>query len=388
MSEYQYYEFRAIDRPLTRDEMQELRALSTRAKITPTSFVNFYHYGDFRGNPDALMAKYFDAALYYSNWGTRWVILRLPRRLMDVERAERYCPGESAVLRATDDFVVLKFLSNEEPEDELEEEEDRLGSLIPLREALMRGDLRALYLGWLLCVQSEELEEEEVEPPVPPGLGKLTGPLQAFEEYLRIDEDLLAVAAEASPGGASLQPSREEWLSWIDRLPESEKNALLLRVADADTAHLPAELLQRFARDHAASVEHAAGSADAGRRTVGALLAAAERHAEERERREAEQQAAEQAHREREEAIARATYLDKLQGREPELWREAEAAIATKLPKNYDQAVARLVDLRDLAARAGTERTFEEQLRELRQRHAAKRTLIDRLNQAELAAPR
>lgn len=33
MSEYQYYEFAAIDRPLTRTEMAELRAVSTRAVI-------------------------------------------------------------------------------------------------------------------------------------------------------------------------------------------------------------------------------------------------------------------------------------------------------------------------------------------------------------------
>ena len=40
MSEYQYYEFQAIDRPLTEKEMRELRSYSTRARITPTSFVN------------------------------------------------------------------------------------------------------------------------------------------------------------------------------------------------------------------------------------------------------------------------------------------------------------------------------------------------------------
>jgi hypothetical protein len=40
MSEYQYYEFQAIDRPLSVKEMSELRSCSTRARITPTSFVN------------------------------------------------------------------------------------------------------------------------------------------------------------------------------------------------------------------------------------------------------------------------------------------------------------------------------------------------------------
>jgi hypothetical protein len=40
MSEYQYYEFQALDRPLTRREMRELRKYSTCATITDTRFVN------------------------------------------------------------------------------------------------------------------------------------------------------------------------------------------------------------------------------------------------------------------------------------------------------------------------------------------------------------
>ena len=49
MSEYQYYEFQAIDRPLTAKEMGELRSYSTRARITPTSFVNEYSWGRLQG---------------------------------------------------------------------------------------------------------------------------------------------------------------------------------------------------------------------------------------------------------------------------------------------------------------------------------------------------
>lgn len=36
MSEYQHYEFAAIDRPLTRAEMAELGAVSSRVDITPS----------------------------------------------------------------------------------------------------------------------------------------------------------------------------------------------------------------------------------------------------------------------------------------------------------------------------------------------------------------
>src|SRR5207302_10622823 len=63
MSEYQYYEFRAIDHPLDKRAMGELRAITSRATITPTSLVNEYHWGDFKGDPDKLMDRYFDAHL-------------------------------------------------------------------------------------------------------------------------------------------------------------------------------------------------------------------------------------------------------------------------------------------------------------------------------------
>jgi hypothetical protein len=36
VSEYQYYEFIAVDRPLDDDEQAEMRSMSTRAEITAT----------------------------------------------------------------------------------------------------------------------------------------------------------------------------------------------------------------------------------------------------------------------------------------------------------------------------------------------------------------
>ena len=51
MSEYQYYEFQALDRRLTESAMAELRALSSRVALTTTSAIFMYNYGDFRGNP-------------------------------------------------------------------------------------------------------------------------------------------------------------------------------------------------------------------------------------------------------------------------------------------------------------------------------------------------
>lgn len=75
MSEYQYYEFLAIDHPLDAVERSKMRSLSTRARITATSFVNEYHWGDFRGDPGWLTQRYYYAHLYVPNWSTHRVML-------------------------------------------------------------------------------------------------------------------------------------------------------------------------------------------------------------------------------------------------------------------------------------------------------------------------
>ena len=54
MSEYQYYEFLALDRPLTENTARcSCGRLSTRAEITATRFVNEYQWGDLKGDPQA-----------------------------------------------------------------------------------------------------------------------------------------------------------------------------------------------------------------------------------------------------------------------------------------------------------------------------------------------
>ena len=47
---------------------------------------------------------------------------------------------------------------------EWDEAESRLASLVPLRSDLMRGDHRAMYLGWLLAVQFQEIPDDAPEP--------------------------------------------------------------------------------------------------------------------------------------------------------------------------------------------------------------------------------
>ena len=151
MSEYQYYEFLAIDRPLDAAEQARVRSLSTRARITGTSFVNEYHWGDFRGNPDRLMERYYDAHLYVANWGTHRLMLRLPDDLLDPDVVEEYCVDEQLSARVTDDFIVLDFTSQDHAgEFDLDYDTSALlSAIVGVRAELAAGDLRPLYVAWL-----------------------------------------------------------------------------------------------------------------------------------------------------------------------------------------------------------------------------------------------
>jgi hypothetical protein len=380
MSEYQYYEFLAVDRPLTEREMRELRAVSSRAIITATRFTNHYEWGNFKGDPRAWMERYFDAFLYFANWGTRELMLRLPRRVLDPATARRYCRGEAASARVKGEHVILEFSSEDEGSDWLEEDEDgSLSSLVPLRAEIASGDLRALYLGWLLCAQAGELDDDDQEPPRPSGLGRPSAALEALVAFMRVDRDLLEAAAAGSPEAEETLPAGDVE-RWVSDLPEAERTALLVRLVWGDEPHLRAELVRRFRDSRAASPSETA----AGRRTVGELLEAAERRSEERRRREAERAARERARQEREAAEARERHLASLAGREAEAWGEVEALIATKQPGKYDAAVALLRDLRELAVRAERREEVEGRLGGLRERHAKKPSLIGRLRAAGL----
>jgi hypothetical protein len=307
VSEYQYYEFLAVDRPLDRREQAEVRELSSRARITATSFTNEYHWGDFRGDPSRLMERYYDAHLYFANWGTRHLMLRLPLDLLDFDTVERYCVDEYLSAWTTDTHLILSLSSDNDNEEWGEDDlEHALSAIIGVRTELATGDLRPLYLAWLAAYGTWERdedafgdeEESELEPPAPAGLGRLTAPQRALADFLRIDEDLLTVAAEASPP-AEPEGEPEGLAALISRLPGPEKDELLLRVVRGRAVEVQAALLRRVRADSAQALD------DGEPRTVADLLDTAGRLRQERHRRAEAERAAQEALRERERALAR-----------------------------------------------------------------------------------
>ncbi len=384
MSEYQYYEFRTVDRPLTRVQMEELRQYSSRARISSDSFVNEYNWGSFKGNPEKWMEQYFDAFLYVANWGTRTLMLRVPLQLIDLETARAYCERDAFSFHTAGDHLIFSFTSVEEDTD-WEDGEGWLGSLVQLRSDLMNGDYRCLYLGWLLALQDAGFDDDTLEPPVPPGLGNLTAPLESLAEFLRIDRDLIASAAEKSGKESDRGPSSEEISGWVAKLPSKTKDTVLIRLLEGDDPRVVAtELKHQALKDLRGGATSGNGPQTSGLRTVGELITRWEIIEQERQKRETERAAQEKARRERTEAEARKRHLESLRGKESALWTEVDELIAEKRAAPYDKAVLLLRDLYDLARMKGAESEFARRMAALHRDHDRKRALMDRFSKAGL----
>jgi len=92
-----------------------------------------------------------------------------------------------------------------------------------VRSELAAGDLRLVYLGWLLALQADfsEVDDEDVEPPVPAGLEDLSASLQAIVDFLGIDHDLIAVAAAGAPTAG--RTAAELWRAASERRAAREE---------------------------------------------------------------------------------------------------------------------------------------------------------------------
>jgi hypothetical protein len=304
-------------------------------------------------------------------------MLRLPKKLLDPQTAASYCADQNFSCRVKDDHIVLSFES--ELEDyEWDEGESWLASLVPLRSDLMRGDHRAIYLGWLLAVQFQEIPDDAPEPPVPPGLGELNAALDCLADFLGIDADLIAAAAERSSEQQVATPSRTEIDAWVRALPSAEKDAIVVRLIEGDDPHLSAQVRQR-------AIFEVSGRRSDERlgRTAGEILARAGIIAAERKKKEAERREREKARRERAEAEARKKRLESLAGKENELWATVNKLIATKQPRRYDEAVSLLQDLHDLAKLQGKGPDFKFRMGALQRENSVKSTLMKRFRKAK-----
>src|SRR5437764_7905248 len=241
MSEYQRYEFMTIDRPLTRAQLDAVETLSSHIEASSTHALIEYHWGDFKHNPIKVLHEFFDGFLYWANWGSPRLAFRFPRGILPADLIDGYDLEDFVTFTRYPDYDILDIRFGEmEAADEWTEYD--LGSLIAIRDELMEGDLRSLYIVWLAGQRmmegydEEEDEDEEGEedyeidvPPVPSAFGKLTAAQHSLAELLQVPQELLVAAARHSRGAP---PSNGvDVTAWIKLLPPDRQYDYLVRLA-------------------------------------------------------------------------------------------------------------------------------------------------------------
>jgi hypothetical protein len=370
MSEYQYYEWQTIDRPLSPGERDSVSGLSSHMETaTSTQAIVTYSWGGFGHDARKVLLQYFDAHLYMANWGTRRLLFRFPKSVIDLQAIQPYCREDFLTLDLKGDYYILEFsLDDEEPDYEWLEAEGTLGKLTPIREQIMQGDYRALYLIWLKAVSIEDPEEDnqETEPPIPAGLGKLNSSHQAFMEFFELDEHLIKAAAKASPPfqPASVAPLEKA----LTQLSRDECENFLCQVLNNEPQ--VRMTLQKRLEQLAGTKPASAGKSQ---RQSGNLFKEAKR---------LEQEALRQQKAEAEQN--RIKELLDLAGREEATWRWIESLIGQKQAKPYDEATKLLVDLRDLAIYQNRLLKFQEHFLAIREKYSNRPTLMGRFSRAGL----
>lgn len=382
MSEHQYYEFAAIDRPLTRAEMAQLRAVSTRAEITPAGFVNHYEWGDLKADPADWMRRYFDAFVYTANWCSCRLALRVPLTTFRKAELEPFAKQYTLTIEASDEHWIIDWSLDESEDHERFGMEDGSGwmrRLVPLRDELLRGDLRPLYLGWLAAAASAELGDDALEPEVPPGLYALSPAQQALVEYVEIDPDMLAAAMTGSArvSEVDLAPAARVDV-WLNEWSRDEMAAVLKLIAQGQGHEAERQVRSRHADWLKAQRPSATSSAL--RRSVGQLRELAQSASGDRQERETKERTKQEAERRQQ----REATLRLLMADVDKRWAGVDALAQRGSASGYEQAVRALAELAEGYALTSSRKEFDRALRRLLVRHATRGALMRRLTEAGL----
>jgi hypothetical protein len=369
MSEHQIVAFRAIDGPVSDKNLTFMEQQSTRAEITPWSFDNEYHFGDFHGNAEEMLRRGYDFHLHYANFGIRKLMIRLPNGLPDVKAAEPYLDNDSlSILKdKSGPGRILCIDPSFEPDqlEELWDIDELLDRLLPLRAEILDGDLRPLYLANLaVAFDNNHDPDEEKDAPVPAGLDQLTDAQDALCEVYGLSEALVAAAAENGPALPAKKDSANQYEAWLERQSDATKNAWLARLMRESDLAVRREILAEYRKSQGVS-SWPTIRVD---RTLAELMAAAEEIHSQMSRKKAEAAARQRA---KKQAAMAADPQKTLQA--------TEKLVKERTLKAYSEIAELLADLR--AALSGSEQSglAEQQARSLKDKNPTLRGLTSEL---------
>jgi hypothetical protein len=381
MSEYQRYEFMTIDQPLTPTQLDEVNTLSSHIEASSTHAIIEYHWGDFKHDPVDVLHKFFDGFLYWANWGSPRLAFRFPHGTLPADLIDAYDFDDLVIFTRHREYDILDIHFGELESPDMWTEYE-LGSLIRIREELLDGDLRALYIAWLASqeaiwgydedeIKTEDEEDEHNAPPVPPALAKLTAAQQALVDLLQVPQELVVAAARHS--SKAVASSDDDFAAWIKLLPAERGNTYLLRLVRNEPGlnRLLVKELRGLGKDKRKATPSTAEHVPyvtllTESKTIKTQLA--------REKLEQEQ-------------LAHQRHLQSIHDRQDEYWQQVDQAIVRGSGTGYDEAVHVLSELREVANTFKEASEFQERFRAWARPHLRRPALVKRLQKSNFTLP-
>src|SRR5262249_5140027 len=157
-------------------QLDAVNALSSHIEASSTHALIEYHWGDFKHDPIDVLHQFFDGFLYWANWGAPELAMRFPHGTLPVDLLAGY---------DLDDFVTF----TQHPD----------------------YDILDIHFGEM------EAPDEWTE-----------AAQQALAELLQVPQELLvAVAGHSS---AAMSSTNDDFVAWIELLPQERRNDYLVRL--------------------------------------------------------------------------------------------------------------------------------------------------------------
>ena len=385
MSEYQIVKFRAIDRPLTDKQLVFMDRQSSRAEFTKWEFEVEYHYSSFRGDVDGMLRNGYDVFLTYSNYGCREIRMRLPNGLPFAKSVwSKYISTEGLTWSADKNgkagiLCLAPYL--EEANDPVWEFDDYLDATAKLREILIAGDLRALYVLWLCNAMSSTDDDEAVmEPPIPHGLSVLPDEAADLLAFFEADPLLVDAAAIGIPVFNAQGSQGDAVNAWLTKLADARRDKIIQRMLSEDPVALKAELLSEI-RD---SQQTPSWPVEPPTRTVTQLLQMCDllrQKEDEKEKKQAAAKAKREADKAEKQRQARMVEMQSA----PESWlKKASMLVEERGTDNYREAASMLADLRDAVGGEQGNKIARKHAAHLAQKYPTLNVLKSSLRKKEL----
>ena len=369
MSEHQVVAFRAIDNPVAEKNLAYMRQQSSRAEITPWSFDNEYHYGDFRGDVFEMLRRGYDIHLHYADFGIRKLLLRLPNGLPDKAAIKPYLNEDGLEFKPDKQgsggtLYIEPYLETGEL-GALWKIDELIKRLLPLRAEILDGDLRPLYLAHLAVARDGNHEPDKTkESPVPAGLGNLTGAQQALAEFYGLDDSLIAAAAKGAPPLPAKAGVGNDYAGWLKGQSQSAKDAWLAEWMSDPSAGTRAEMIAAFRK----SQNLPSWPTVRLHRTIAELRVSADAIQKESERKATEYR-----------ARARALRFAEMAADPTETLRETEKHVKERTGSAYTKIAKLLVELREALVGTMQSGLAERQAQKLKAENPTLRLLVSEL---------